>query len=158
MALVIEDGSVVSGANSYVTLAEFKAWADARDITYNADDNALEAQILRAMDYLERLFFIGNKAKENQPLQWPRTEALIDGYYADATEIPKEVKTALYEATVVEAAGYSELENQSRKTLRERVGDIEVQYADNSENRTITPALQYALNRIVQPAFQVLRV
>ena len=158
MALVIEDGSVVSGANSYVTLAEFKAWADARDITYNADDNALEAQILRAMDYLERLFFIGNKANENQPLQWPRTEALIDGYYADATEIPKEVKTALYEATVVEAAGYSELENQSRKTLRERVGDIEVQYADNIENRTITPALQYALNRIVQPAFQVLRV
>ena len=158
MALVIEDGSVVSGANSYVTLAEFKAWADSRDISYNADDNVLEAQILRAMDYIERLYFIGNKANENQPLQWPRTEALIDGYYADATEIPKEVKIAVYEATVVEAAGYSELEVQSRKTLRERVGDIEVQYADNSENRTITPALQYALNRIVQPAFQVFRV
>jgi hypothetical protein len=158
MALVIEDGSVVTGANSYVTLAEFKAWADSRDISYNADDNVLEAQILRAMDYIERLYFIGNKANENQPLQWPRTEALIDGYYADATEIPKEVKIAVYEATVVEAAGYSELEVQSRKTLRERVGDIEVQYADNSENRTITPALQYALNRIVQPAFQVFRV
>jgi len=158
MALVIEDGSVVTGANSYVTLAEFKAWADSRDITYNADDNVLEAQILRAMDYIERLYFIGNKANENQPLQWPRTEALIDGYYADATEIPKEVKIAVYEATVVEAAGYSELEIQSRKTLRERVGDIEVQYAENSENRTITPALQYALNRIVQPAFQVFRV
>jgi len=158
MALVIEDGSVVTGANSYVTLAEFKAWADSRDISYNADDNVLEAQILRAMDYIERLYFIGNKANENQPLQWPRTEALIDGYYADATEIPKEVKIAVYEATVVEAAGYSELEIQSRKTLRERVGDIEVQYAENSENRTITPALQYALNRIVQPAFQVFRV
>jgi hypothetical protein len=158
MALVIEDGSVVTGANSYVTLAEFKAWADSRDISYNADDNVLEAQILRAMDYIERLYFIGNKANENQPLQWPRTEALIDGYYADATEIPKEVKIAVYEATVVEAAGYSELEVQSRKTLRERVGEIEVQYADNSENRTITPALQYALNRIVQPAFQVFRI
>jgi len=158
MALVIEDGSVVTGANSYVTLAEFKAWADSRDISYNADDNVLEAQILRAMDYIERLYFIGNKANENQPLQWPRTEALIDGYYADATEIPKEVKIAVYEATVVEAAGYSELEVQSRKTLRERVGDIEVQYAENSENRTITPALQYALNRIVQPAFQVFRI
>jgi hypothetical protein len=158
MALVIEDGSVVTGANSYVTLAEFKAWADSRDISYNADDNVLEAQILRAMDYIERLYFIGNKANENQPLQWPRTEALIDGYYADATEIPKEVKIAVYEATVVEAAGYSELEIQSRKTLRERVGDIEVQYAENSENRTITPALQYALNRIVQPAFQVFRI
>lgn len=158
MALVIEDGSVVSGANSYVTLAEFKAWADDRNITYSDSDDTLEGQLLRAMDYFERLQFIGNKANENQPLQWPRTEALIDGYYADATEIPKEVKIALYEATVVQAAGNSELENQTRKTLRERVGDIEVQYAENSENRTITPALQYALNRIVRSAFYVSRV
>jgi len=158
MALVIEDGSVVSGANSYVTLAEFKAWADDRNISYSDSDDTLEGQLLRAMDYFERLQFIGNKANENQPLQWPRTEALIDGYYADATEIPKEVKIALYEATVVQAAGNSELENQTRKTLRERVGDIEVEYAENSENRTITPALQYALNRIVRSAFYVSRV
>lgn len=157
MALVVEDGSVVTGANTYVSLAEFKAWADDRGITYGADD-AVTKQIYRAMDYFERLQFIGNKANENQPLQWPRTEAMIDGYYADATEIPTPVKTALYEAVVVEAAGNSELEVQDRKTIREKIGDIEVQYADNSENRKITPALQYALNKIVQPALQVLRV
>jgi len=157
MALVVEDGSVVTGANTYVSLAEFKAWADDRGITYGTDA-AVTQQIYRAMDYFERLQFIGNKANENQPLQWPRTEALIDGYYADATEIPTPVKTALYEAVVVEAAGNSELEVQDRKTIREKIGDIEVQYADNSENRKITPALQYALNKIVQPALQVLRV
>jgi hypothetical protein len=157
MALVVEDGSVVAGANTYVTLAEFKAWADDRGITYGTDA-AVTQQIYRAMDYFERLQFIGNKANENQPLQWPRTEALIDGYYADATEIPPPVKTALYESIVVEAAGNSELEVQDRKTIREKIGDIEVQYADNSENRKITPALQYSLNKIVQPAFQVLRV
>jgi len=157
MALVVEDGSVVAGANTYVTLAEFKAWADDRGITYGTDA-AVTQQIYRAMDYFERLQFIGNKANENQPLQWPRTEALIDGYYADATEIPAPVKTALYESIVVEAAGNSELEVQDRKTIREKIGDIEVQYADNSENRKITPALQYSLNKIVQPAFQVLRV
>ena len=157
MALVVEDGSVVAGANTYVTLAEFKAWADDRGITYGTDA-AVTQQIYRAMDYFERLQFIGNKANENQPLQWPRTEALIDGYYADATEIPAPVKLAVYEAVVVEAAGNSELEVQDRRTLKEKIGDIEVQYADNSENRKITPALQYALNKIVQPAFQVLRV
>jgi len=37
MALVVEDGSNVSGANTYVTLAEFKAWADERGITYDND-------------------------------------------------------------------------------------------------------------------------
>ena len=37
MALVVEDGSIVTGANTYVTVAEFKAWADDRGITYGDD-------------------------------------------------------------------------------------------------------------------------
>lgn len=158
MALVIEDGSVVSGANSYITLEEYRAWANVRGITASDSDTVLERYILRAMDYFEQLQFIGNKANENQPLQWPRTEALIDGYYADATEIPVNVKTAMYEAVKVEADGYSELLNQERRTIREKIGDIEITYADNSENRTITPALTNALRKIIQPATAVSRV
>lgn len=158
MALVIEDGSVVAGANSYITLAEYRAWANVRGITASDSDTVLERYILRAMDYFEQLQFIGNKANENQPLQWPRTEALIDGYYADATEIPVNVKTAMYEAVKVEADGYSELLNQERRTTREKIGDIEITYADNSENRTITPALTNALRKIIQPATAVSRI
>jgi hypothetical protein len=158
MALVVENGSVVSGANSYVTLAEYRAWANARGLTASDSDTVLERYVLRAMDYFEQLVFIGNKANENQPLQWPRTEALIDGYYADATEIPAQVKRALYEAVKVEADGYSELNNQDRRTIREKIGDIEIQYADNSENRTITPALTSALSKLVQPATVVGRL
>jgi len=157
MALVIEDGSIVSGANSYITLAEYRSWANSRGITADLSDAILERYVLRAMDYFEQLLFIGNKANENQALQWPRTEALIDGYYADATEIPPTVKTALYEAIKVEADGYSELNNQERKTIRERVGDIEVTYASNSENRTLTPALTNALRKIVQSSNVVSR-
>jgi len=157
MALVIEDGSIVSGANSYVTLDEYRAWANLRGITASDSDAVLERYVLRAMDYFEQLLFIGNKANENQLLQWPRTEALIDGYYADATEIPNQVKRAIYEAIKVEADGYSELNNQERRTIREKIGDIEIQYADNSENRTITPALTSALSKLVQPANLVSR-
>lgn len=157
MALVIEDGSVVSGANSYITVAEYKAWAGDRNISFGTDD-AIEAGIYRAMDWFERQFFIGNKANENQLLQWPRNEALIDGYYAEATEIPKEVKNALYEATKVQLDGDSELNAQERKTKREQVGDISVEYADNSDNRKITPALTFAMNRIVMPAGVVTRL
>lgn len=149
MALVVENGSVVAGANSYVTLTEYREWANARGITSSDSDAILERQVLRAMDYFEQLLFIGNKANENQPLQWPRTEALIDGYYADATEIPPQVKRALYEAIKVQADGYSQWNIQERRTIREKVGDIEVEYADNSENRTITPALTSALSKLV---------
>jgi hypothetical protein len=158
MALVVEDGSVVSGANSYITLADYRAWANARGISASDSDAVLERYVLRAMDYFEQLVFIGNKANENQLLQWPRTEALIDGYYADATEIPAQVKKAVYEAVKVESDGYSELNNQDRRTIREKIGDIEIQYADNSENRTITPALTSALSKLVQPATVVGRL
>ena len=157
MTLIIEDGSVVANANSYITVAQFKDWADSRGITYGTDQE-VEQGILRAMDWFERQFFIGNKANENQPLQWPRTEALIDGYYADATEIPKEVVTALYEATKVELDGNSELNNEDRRTIREQVGDISVEYAENSNNRITTPALTFAMNRIVAPAVMVSRI
>lgn len=157
MALVIEDGSIVSGANSYITLDEYKAFAIARGIDVEPD-SVLESSVLRAMDYFEQLNFIGNKANENQPLQWPRTEALIDGYYADATEIPAPVKTAMYEAVKVEIDGFSQLNNESRRTVREKIGDIEIQYAENSENRTVTPALTRALRKIVYPATQVSRI
>ena len=158
MALVIENGSVVANANSYVTLAEYREWANARGITASDSDAVLERHILRAMDYFEQLFFIGNKANENQPLQWPRTEALIDGYYADATEIPTQVKRALYEAIKVEVDGYSSWNTQDRRTIREKIGDIEIEYADNSENRTITPALTSALSKLVMGATSVSRV
>lgn len=157
MALIIEDGSVVANANSYITVAEFKSWADGRGISYGTDE-AVEQAILRAMDWFERQFFIGRKANENQPLQWPRTEALIDGYYADATEIPKEVPVALYEATKVELDGNSQLNNEDRRTIREQVGDISVEYAENSNNRVTTPALTFAMNRLAAPAMMVNRI
>jgi hypothetical protein len=157
MALVVEDGSLVTGANSYITLAEFKTWADSRGIDYGTD-YTLEQNILRATDYFERLHFIGWKTNETQPLQWPRVEALIDGYYVDSTEIPKEVKVAIYEATVAQIQGNSQLNTQDRRTISETVGDISITYAANSENRTITPALTYALNRLTVPAGAVSRM
>jgi hypothetical protein len=156
MSLVVEDGSVVSGANTYVSLQNFKDWATLRNLTYGNDASVTQS-IYRAMDFFERQTFIGFKANEDQPLQWPRTEAMIDGYYADATEIPNDVKLSLYEAIFVQESGNSHLNTEDRKTLREKVGDIEVTYANNSENRVTTPALTFALSKIVRPAFEVMR-
>ena len=156
MALVQEDGSVVTGANTYVTLAEYKAWADDRGITYGTDA-AVTQQIYRAMDYIESLRFIGDKANENQPMQWPRLGAIIDGYEVDGNEIPNLLKLAVYEAIKVEADGYSELAALDRRTISESVGDISVTYADNSSSRTVTPALTKALRKLVAPAMEVIR-
>jgi len=148
MALVVEDGSNVSGANTYVTLAEYKAWADARGITYPNDDTTTQ-HIYRAMDFIERQNYQGRKANETQPLQWPRTDVMIDGYYLDANEIPKELKIALYEQINIDYLDYSKLETVDRRTISESIGDISVTYANNSSSKTDTPALTYALKKLI---------
>ncbi len=97
MALVIETGALISGANSYVSVDEFIAWAEARGVSFTLDDSLIEQNILRAMDYFESLHFLGIKADENQALQWPRDRVYIDGYSVDSDEIPEQVKASVYE-------------------------------------------------------------
>ena len=161
MTLVIEDGTKVTGANSYITVAEYETWVDARfgtNHTGHGDDALVERYILRAMDYFERQAFRGVKANEDQPLQWPRYNVAIDGYYKDATEIPDEVKTALYELTRAEETSDGLLNEIKRKTKREKIGDIEVEYSDSSASRDMLPAVSQALRKLVISSMQVVRV
>lgn len=154
MALVIEDGTQVTGANSYITVAEYTTWADARfggsRSTLPADTAAYEAVILRGMDYFESLDFQGLLVDRTQPLQWPRSDAYIDGYDIDATTIPDEVKKAMYELAYAEETGVGELNQIERKVESEKVGPIAVTYSSSSASRTISPALSRSLRKLVK--------
>ena len=156
MALVVEDGTLVSGADSYVTLAEFKAWADKRGVTYGTD-SAVTQQIYRAMDYIESLNFIGEKSDENQALQWPRDQVVIDGYYIDSDEMPNELKVAVYESIKAEIDGDSRMTASDRRTISEKVGDLQVTYANNADLKRSIPAVTRALRKLIRPMAMVSR-
>lgn len=156
MAIVVEDGTLVSGANSYITLAEFKAWADDRGITYGTDSKISE-QLYRAHDYFESLRFKGLKSDENQTMQWPRDQVLVDGYAVDSNEIPKEVKTSLFELIKIEIDGDSKLAPSEREVLSEQVDSIKITYKDNAGMKRSTPALERALRKLVLPSSEVTR-
>jgi hypothetical protein len=156
MALVVEDGTLVSGADSYVTLAEFKVWADKRGVTYGTD-SAVTQQIYRAMDYIESLNFIGEKSDENQALQWPRDQVVIDGYYIDSDEMPNELKVAVYESIKAELDGDSRMTASDRRTISEKVGDLQVTYANNADVKRSIPAVTRALRKLIRPMAMVSR-
>lgn len=156
MALIVENGTRVPGANSYVSLADFKAWADARGITYGSDAT-VEQQILRAMDYIEGLNFVGFKETETQSLQWPRVNVVIDGFGLDASTIPAELKVSVYEATKVEIDGDSKIAPVDRQVISETVDAISITYKDNAGTQRNTPALTSALRKLVQAPTAVLR-
>jgi len=148
MALIVEDGSLVADANSYVSAADFVSWADARGVSYPSYPE-IEQKILRAMDYIESLAFLGEKHEETQALQWPRDYVYIDGYSVESDEIPKELKNAVYEAIKLEIDGDSKLTASERETVSETIGDISVTYKSNSSMKRQTPAMARSLRKLI---------
>lgn len=156
--IVIENGTVVSGANSYVTEAELSTYAADRGVTLTGTPNIL---LIQAMDYLESLRYIGMKHSEDQPLQWPRDEVYVDGYYIERETIPKELKAGQLAAALAIDAGNNPLATSPRGVKREKVDVIEVEYMDNAAAEEINRTINAAVRKLLLPgggtSFQVVR-
>ena len=134
MAIVVEDGSIVTGANSYITEAELTAYATARGVTLTGNTEQL---LIESMDYIESQNFKGIKSTEGQPLQWPRYDVVVDGYLISNDEIPQLLKDAEAETAMAIDIDNNPLDDIARVTLKETVGPISVEYSDNGQADTI---------------------
>ena len=107
MTIIVEDGSIVENANSYMSVAEIKTFAEDRGYTLPATDPEIEKLVIRSMDYLESLSdkYLGSKTEVEQELQWPRTSVFIDGFEVHANFIPPALKRALAQAVVDSQSG-----------------------------------------------------
>lgn len=147
MALIIEDGSIVTGANSYGTTAGLIAYATARGKTITSGKE--EEYLIRAMDVLEYLPLPGNKFTETQPLQWPRENVVIDGFDIDTDEIPQVLIDCEYECAIAINEGYDPIAVVSRVTKRVTVGPITKEYSSNSPSFGIYQPFYNKLSRLM---------
>lgn len=108
MAIIVEDGTIVSGANSFVSIADTQAFFDARDITITIT----EAMLLRAMDSLSTLSCL---AEYTLPLTVEKT-------------IPVGLIRAQEWLCYYENAGYSLTDAAEQKVKREKVDSLETEY------------------------------
>ena len=138
MSLIVEDGSTVEGANTYVSATDAFDYATARGVSLPSCDDALEAVILKAMDYLESFSakFKGERVTRDQPVSWPRSGAVIEGWPWDDDEIPRQVLTAQL-ALIIEINSGEDPYNPSTvlPVIREKVDVIEVQYASPTSSK-----------------------
>ena len=138
MTLIVEDGSQVAGANSYVDDAAYAAYALARGWTIGADVAAREIELINSMDYIEshREQFKGERLTITQALQWPRSGVYIDGVLHDENTIPNELQNAQIEAAH-ESITASLLVNDSGQNIaKEKVDVIEVAYFSGGSSST----------------------
>ena len=153
--IVVETGTGLTTANSYVSEADLATYASDRGITLTGTAAVL---IIQAMDYLESKNFIGTKADIDQALQWPRYGAEIDNYYVDSDVIPKLLKEAEMEICIAIDGGVNPLANQGRETLKEKVDSLEVEYKASSRADTYLTAAETKLQKLVVNIMRVTRV
>lgn len=156
--IVVEDGSVVSGANSYCTTAELDTYASDRGYTLTGDNGDQSEILIKANDYLEGLDFIGIKSSRDQPLVWPRYDVYIEGWLQPSTAIPPELKTAQLAIALAIDAGNNPLAVIDRAVKREKVDVIEVEYQDTAAEAEIIRSIAHPLKKLLRPGgFRVIR-
>jgi len=103
MALVVEDGTVVDGANSYVDVdyadaylsANIHVFAQWSALTVENKENLL---IWATREIDAQATWYGVKTDEDSPLRWPRTNVKdVDGTPIGVNEIPTALKNAVCE-------------------------------------------------------------
>jgi len=145
--IIVEDGTIVANANSYVSAADLGTYASNRGVTITGTEEDL---LIEAMDYIESLEFIGLQLTENQALAWPRSGAVKKKiYWYDTNEIPQLLIDGLCEVALAIDAGNSPLDNLERATKREKVGDLEVEYKDSSANSVIVKKINAKLKALL---------
>lgn len=134
VTIVVEDGTGVEGANSYITVEEAREYAEARGITLSDDDDELGALLVKATDYLEtrECDYQGSKVDCNQALSWPRTDVTLccEDFAEDA--IPVQLKNAQKTLVIAQHSGVVLLANTSASdyVIEEQIGPIRTKYAD----------------------------
>lgn len=140
MALVIEDGTNVSGANSFVTAAQFATWAGDRGYAVPSTPT-VEQNAVRAMDFIKSVEtdFGGERLYDDQALPFPRTgQYIYDVLVPDGT-IPPEVRDLQFVVIKALNDGIDLFPTSSERALkRQKTGPLEKEWFDANISPTVT--------------------
>lgn len=127
MALVVEDGTGITGANTYVSVATLQAYADARKILLPALEPDIEALLLKACDFLELKVWVGDVLLETQGLAFPRL-VQDETYQEVSTGLPKQIVQAQILLAIEAKAGPLFAAARQGKYKRTKIDQIYVEY------------------------------
>lgn len=155
MALVVEDGSMPVGSNTYISLADANTYATDRGLWTSATtDDAKTVALLRAADYLNTLQWKGIAVTWDRTMSWPREKVPQPGGATDIygnpvllanNIVPKAIPQAQAELAALIVAGTNPLAPAERggrvvsETHTTKAGDIDVIGGD-SKSDSITYA------------------
>lgn len=132
--IIVETGMVVSGANSFVSLATADNYHGVHGNTawVAADQTDREAALIRAGRYLNGLTWKGRRTARTNAMAWPRYGVIDDESWAvNSDEVPFEVSFAQCEAALRELASPGCLLPDAARgdaVRKEKLGELQVEY------------------------------
>jgi hypothetical protein len=143
MSLIV---APAAGAESYISVADATAYHAARgNAAWGAlaSDTIREQLLRKATDYMLQAYgprWKGTRVAYDQALDWPRYDAVVNGYYVDSEIVPVPVANACAELAL-RAATASLSPDQGPQKKSTTVGPISVTYADGTrQNQKFTAA------------------
>lgn len=137
-SVIVENGSIVANANSYVSRADYVTYADSMGV--NVDAGSADSELIQAALFIDQhdRNLKGARVSRDQSMAFPRTGVEIDGWYWAHTEIPRNVILCQMQLAIDIHNGFDPWNPATNPNLakkKKRVeGAVEVQYAvsDNS--------------------------
>lgn len=141
MTLVIENGSGVAGANSYVSVNDASVFFSARELSIPS-----AGHLLQAADFIENLSFAGSTTHDTQIMSFPRT-GIFDLNKRPYTEnaVPRAVINAQLWLSNYIRDGFSPSAVATQAIKKEKVDSLEVEFFGAGETSNTSPLVQYGL-------------
>lgn len=134
MALVIETGLVVPGAESYSTAAELVTYAANYGLTIPADTAEQESLLRRAYLEMASMPWKGCAVSPDQTGAWPRYGVCRNGFIIASDVIPLQVKQGQMALSAeIHADDLVDPETKVGAITREKTGPLETEYAEVSK-------------------------
>ena len=156
MALIVETGAIIAGADSYVAATDCDTYHAARGNTaWTGTDAVKEYALRKAVAYLDGHY--RNRLKGvmvdpiNQLLAWPRYDVVIDGVILASDTIPQKLKDAQCELALI-ALSADLAPSVSAGIKREKIDVLETEYfAGAPAGTTVYTAVNNLLADLLKP-------
>lgn len=148
MTLIVEDGTGLATAESYVSVADAGTrHTNLGNTAWTGTDAVKEAALRRATQFMLQRYrgrWQGTRINSTQALDWPRSWVVVDGYAVDADIVPVDVANACADLAL-KALSETLNADLDRAVIREKVGPLETEYSAYSPERKRYPAIDMAL-------------
>ena len=163
MSLIVEDGTIVAGAESFASVSDADTRLAARGFTTWATMVTAEKEqaLRRGTDYMQQHYrgrWKGARTSALQMLDWPRVGVALDDlsysqyqYVISPNIVPNEVKFGCIDIAFKAASGDLSPDIE-REVTKEKIGPIEIEYRPGANqsrvfrsiDATLKPYLAYS--------------